>query len=268
MNVTVYVSGKPWAAPAENAMADGLARHGLAPVRRAAGDWAPCDVAIVWAHRDADLHAMQRAAGAHYLVMERGHIGDLAMRRAWTSLGFDGLNGRATRPDLADPDRFERHFGHLLRPWRAEGDYLLLMGQVPGDAAVAGTDIERWYAETAERIALTAGLPVVYRPHPMAGPVRDVPGTLRLEGRLDGALDGAAAVATWNSNSAVDAVLAGVPTWACDAGSMAWAVAGHDLAQLPPRPDRSEWAARLAWCQWTLGEMADGTAWEANATCL
>lgn len=70
-------------------------------------------------------------------------------------------------------------------------------------------------------------------------------------------------VITWNSNTAVEAVIAGVPAVAVDRGSMAWDVSGRDVNAAPPRPDRRAWADRLTWCQWTAQELADGTAWEA-----
>ena len=71
-------------------------------------------------------------------------------------------------------------------------------------------------------------------------------------------------VVTLNSNSGVDAALAGVPVIAFDEGSMAWPVAGHKPQDAihPPRPDRLRWAAELAWCQWTDREFETGECWE------
>jgi hypothetical protein len=76
-------------------------------------------------------------------------------------------------------------------------------------------------------------------------------------------LKGAHAIVTFNSNAAVDAVIAGIPAFAMDQGSMAWDVTEHDLARIeqPIRPDRDQWAAELAYTQWTQDEMARGWAW-------
>ena len=81
-------------------------------------------------------------------------------------------------------------------------------------------------------------------------------------GSLADCLADARWVVTFNSNSGVDAVLAGVPTVAVDQGAMAWAVTGRDPTVQPPTPDRSTWAAELAWCQWTLDEIKKGVAWD------
>jgi hypothetical protein len=74
---------------------------------------------------------------------------------------------------------------------------------------------------------------------------------------------GAGLVVTFNSNTGVDAALFGRPVIAMDEGSMAWPVAGHQVTEIV-MPDRSAWAARLAWCQWTMDEMRSGACQEAN----
>ena len=67
---------------------------------------------------------------------------------------------------------------------------------------------------------------------------------------------------TWCSTSAVEAVLAGVPTVAFDEYSVAWDVTSHDLIEEPWRGDREQWCYDLAYRQWTKGELAGGAAWE------
>jgi hypothetical protein len=68
-------------------------------------------------------------------------------------------------------------------------------------------------------------------------------------------------VVTWNSNTAVEAILSGIPAVARDEGSMAWDVAGHSLS-VPPRINRMAWAHALAWKQWGKAEMMSGYCWE------
>jgi len=83
-----------------------------------------------------------------------------------------------------------------------------------------------------------------------------------MEGSLDDALRWAGLVVTMNSNTGVDAVMAGVPGVVCDVGSMAWPVSSIGLGADPVRPDREDWFAAMAWRQWTLEELASGSAWE------
>lgn len=262
LDVVIYRAGQEWAAPKLDAFANGLRKHGIEPTQRRAGDWRPSDLAVVWAHRDAELHDLQRDAGNHYLVLERGYIGDLKNRRRWTSAGYDGLNGRADfcNADVG-PARWEKHFAQFMEPTTSRpGDYALLMGQVRGDASLEGLKIESWYAATA-RVLNELGWTVMFRPHP-DDPTVAPDGTYSLVGSLSGGLASAAVVVTWNSNSAVDAVLAGVPAVSMDRGSMAWDVTAHDLDDCFIKPDRPAWAAKLAHTMWNDDELSGGDAWD------
>lgn len=190
-------------------------------------------------------------AGCRVLVMERGYIGD---RFAWTSLGWNGLNNRGTMPDPPDDGgaRFKEHHAGLLQPMQPGGEYVLLCGQVPGDMSLQGADLYPWYVERAEYWRARGKL-VLFRPHPLAhlrGPVRPLPGVPMLNGELSDALAGAELVETFNSNTAVDALLAGKLISVADCGSMAW-----------DGGDRERWAHRLAWRQFTMDEIRSGFAW-------
>lgn len=205
---------------------------------------------------------MLRKQGHEVLVMERGYVGD---RFAWSSLGWNGLNGRATRYQISDdPARFADNFGSLLKPWKSGGDYVLLIGQVPGDASLGGMDLGRWYEETSQTASKAYGLPVRFRQHPVSvkrGHRCTLKHARAIDGSLAEAFEGAAVVVTFNSNTAVESVVAGVPTVTLDMGSMAREVTAHKIGDLT-RPDRSAWAARLAWCQWQMVEIRSGAAWE------
>jgi hypothetical protein len=64
----------------------------------------------------------------------------------------------------------------------------------------------------------------------------------------------------WNSSSAVAAVLAGVPIFVHDAGSVAWSVSNQDLAQIesPSMPDRTQWINTLSQAHWNLDQSRRG----------
>lgn len=235
------------------AFAAGLRKHGweVELVTR----YRPADMVVFWGVRLAAEIAQQKARG-EVVVLERGYLPD---RFQMASVSFGGgLNGRGEfRGPHADPSRWQRLFAPLLQPWRdnAEGE-VLIMGQVTGDASIQGVDIEAFYARAAAAYR-ALDFTVRYRPHPRGRTLPRAPRPLALD------LESARFVVTWNSNSAVDAVLAGVPAIALDRGSMAWEVAGHELGRLPPAPDRAAWAHRLAWCQWSKAEMASGQCWDA-----
>ena len=203
---------------------------------------------------------MYRAAGHKVLVMERGHIGD---RFKWYSLGWNGLNGHAEWPPFSDSgERFRQHHAALMKPWRpvGSGAYVLLAAQVPGDMSLQGRDLTHWYAATALAARHHYGLPVRFREHPVAterGHRRNPGYTEPIVGTLESALARAEVCITYNSNTAVEAVLAGVPSVVDNRGAMAWDVAAHAVGARVT-PDREKWAADLAWRQWRLEEIAHG----------
>lgn len=89
-----------------------------------------------------------------------------------------------------------------------------------------------------------------------------------MNGSLQEALDAAALVATFNSNSGVDAVLAGVPTYAADPGSMVYELSTIYFRSTPIVADRDEWCAKMAYTQWLPEEIESGQAWEALRTVI
>lgn len=240
--------------------AEGLRRHGWETTISALPQAA--DLQVFWGIRRQEEIARQKRRG-EVCILERGYLGD---RFEWTSVSFGGeLNGRGEfRGDMSDPSRFDRLFGDLMRPWQTRGGYALLVGQVPTDMSVRHTRIEQWYRDVTAKLT-RHGYPVRFRPHPMAerrGVGGSVAGAPTLGGDLDTAFAGASIVVTFNSNTAVESVLAGVPTVAVDIGSMAWPVTSHEVGSEPVTPDRSDWAARLAWKQFNAEEMASGFCWD------
>ena len=201
-----------------------------------------------------------RDAGHEVLVMERGYIGN---RFSLSSLAWNGLNGYGEFPNIENCDSARFDNVATLKPWKHDGEYVLIMGQVPGDASLRGRNLMPWYESVAVLAADFYGLPVLFRPHPVAikRGARQQPRHTQVcrADSLEKSMSKAAVVITYNSNSAVDAVLAGVPTIAYDAGSMAYPVTAHSIGELV-RPDRQQWANDLAWCQWSIDEIRDGTA--------
>jgi hypothetical protein len=213
----------------------------------------------MWSTRRQREISVQRALNRQVCVLERGYVGD---RFQWTSVSFGGgLNGHADfYGPFEDGSRWQQHFAHLMQPWRPAPDgYALVLQQVHGDMSLMGTDIDRFYND-----ALTVygqKFPVKFRSHPQAHPRK--PDSLEKAAQtLAEDLAGARLAVTFNSNSGVDAVLAGIPTIAANPGSMAWDVTGHKLGEIPPTPDRTAWANAIAWKQWRMDELASGYCWE------
>lgn len=246
-----------------SAFADGLRCHGVeVTVSRAL---MAADLLVMWGVRRRSEMSIQLARRQQVCILERGYLGN---RMKWTSVSFGGgLNGRGEfRGVRDDASRFDQNFSGLMQPWQQRSEKVaLLVGQVPGDMSLVNMDMPRWYSKVTQEL-LAAGYRVLFREHPRAVDRNKritVPGTTLVTGSLAQSLAEVSLCVTYNSNTAVEAVLAGVPTITMDIGSMAWEVTSHDVASGPIMPERQSWAAQLAWKQWTEEELRSGACWEA-----
>ena len=215
------------------------------------------NVVACWGWR-VGLSLMRK--GRNVLVFERGYLGD---RFHWTSAAWNGLNGKADFcvPKGVEIDRFKENFE--LKPWKEEGDFIVIMGQIQGDMSIGNADLTRFYEDLADRLWIKYNKPVFFRPHPHARDTRQnfQPRIQPINIPLKDVLDRAYLIATYNSNSGVDAVVNGVPALSFDYGSMAYEVTAHEnCARITP--DRTDWAAKLAYCQWSPEEIQTGAFWE------
>lgn len=251
------------------ALREGLRRHGVEV--RDDQRQRPADIVVLWGWKRPSVIEQAQRQGSAILVMERGH---LQPRMVLASLGWNGLAGRATYAKATDGgERWRKMHAEKLRDWRLDRDgFALLCGQVDGDASLR--DLVGGFPAWAQRqtdALRHAGWRVVYRPHPLSrqGAGAFCPDGAEMDrgGTLDAALAGAGACVTYNSTAGVEAVLAGVPTVATDAGSMAWPVASHEAGPQPLPSVRTGWCHDMAWTSWTRDEIADGTAVDALLAC-
>lgn len=247
--------------PSAVALKAGLEKHGHTAEIGYTASEGSLDVVVTWGWR-AGRHFAEK--GREVLVMERSYLPD---RFEWTSFGWNGLNGNASFAVLEPEEqpvaqsRWQSVFRkHYTPRTEQKGDYVLICGQVHGDASLRDCpDLEHWYWQQHKAIT-SAGLPVFFRDHPRARGAW-APLVPRLKGELDDALRGARCVVAWNSNSLVDAVLAGVPIYAGSPGCMAHAVSQASPVFANPKSfDIESWAADVSMTQWTLDEVADGHA--------
>lgn len=236
----------------------GLDKYGVVTSNVASspvGDYFAC-----WGWRLAQRWRMLPRLRKNVLVFENGYLGERGSK--WISLAWNGLNGRGEFfvPEEITGERFDKHF--KLKPWKESGEHIVIMGQVRGDQSLMGKDLTRFYERVAKEAAETYNMPVYFKPHPV-GLQRNAnfrPKIEHIYGTMDEVLEKAHLVITYNSNSGVDAVINGVPAVSYDIGSMAYNVTSHDVKERI-MPDREAWAHRLAWCQWTREEIANGDYW-------
>jgi hypothetical protein len=207
-------------------------------------------VPISWPR--GEVYRAHRGDGSDVVVLETGYIKRGDSPSHYYAAGLNGLNGRADFKNKNSPSGRFLELGVEVKPWREAGKHVVLCGQVPWDASVDHLDYPKWLEETQRKLSTSCGRKIVYKEHPC----------IEVGPPLETFLKDAWACVTLNSNSAVEAAIAGVPVIAMDEGSMAWGIASHHLElDNPKTPDRTQWLNDLAYSQWTPGEMQTGRVW-------
>ena len=167
----------------------------------------------------------------------RGHFSG-HYRMTWC--GF-----QQNRINPAPPDRWER-LRVKMHPWRKGRDIIVCP---PSDHVAKMFGAQGWLAETLETLARHTDRPITVRRKDDRHP-------------LPVALTRAHALVAFNSIAAVEAVTLGTPVFV-PKGSAAFPMGKQELAEIetPLTPDREEWVRSLAYGQFTIDEMRDGTAW-------
>ncbi len=228
-------------------------------------EYEPCDVAVIWgitskralqntAYRDA-----VRQQQNNTICIERGFVN----RENYYSVGWYNTGGLGDyfNSDIYSDDRWSK-LKVELREWKTTGEVILLCGQVPHDTSVQHIDYRKWLTAAARELLKRSGRKIVFRPHPLFQDI-EIEGVERSNRTLIEDFERAFAVVTFNSTTAVDSVIAGIPTYSFDKRSMAYEVTSHSFKTLdnPPTFEREAWANRLAYTQWHIDEIRQGKPW-------
>jgi len=182
-----------------------------------------------------------------------------------------------------DPQRWQviqREVGVQLKPWRTNGNHILLCLQRNGGWSMGGFDVLDWATRTIAEIRRYTGRPILVRAHP--GDKRASKYCQRLHKLLIGRrvadvsisppgrdlmqdLQNCWAVVNHNSSPAVAAAIEGIPIFVTDPQrSQAREVANHhlNLIESPQTFDREAWAQRLSQFHWSHSDLKSGACWQ------
>ena len=274
MKIVLYSTGNNVHKIAEKSFCEGLRVHGIkAKIKSIKDRPVDCDLAVFWGLKDRTnaIQIHQKKNKKDFLVLERGFMN---VRNHYVSCGFNGLNGRADFVNKnSSPDRWDKYFSHLMKDWKLGGEYILVAGQVPGDASMKHLPggIPN-YTKIVEKLKKYTSRPIVFRPHPKTSVPRwksryknVAPKKIKsTHATLQDDLENAYCVVTFNSNICVDATLEGIPTIVLDRGAMTWDISRHLLEEVEStiKIYRDQWAYNIAYAQWTHEEVKSGDAWE------
>lgn len=220
------------------------------------------DLLVIW-NRYANFEHMAQqfvARGAAVIVMENGYLGasydahgkpsDAAGSPLY-SAALNYHNGAGSWP-TSEANRW-RLQGIEVKPWRADGEHILVLPQRGiGPAGVAMP--REWPHRAVQALRKRTKRPVRLRAHP-----GNAPAVKPLEADLKGCW----AAVTWGSGAALKAICAGVPVF-CDfprwIGRQAAASLHDGDLERPVMSDelREVMLDRLAWAQFSIPEIEAG----------
>lgn len=164
-------------------------------------------------------------------------------------------------------DRF-KSFNLDIKPWAKNPDGPIVLAGMSGKAAWSwGYKAEDFERSIVDKLVRLTKRPIIYRPKPTWPDYKPIPGTkLSIGGDYSQLIANAHAVVSHHSNAGVDALVAGVPVFSRYGAALALGLHVDrelDRIETPAYPDgREQFAANLAYCQWSVDEMNNGKCWQ------
>ena len=252
----------------------------------------PCDVALIQGfvheHGKSAPHLqlrhnavlLQKNNNRRSLIVDSNLFlyADPNNTKTYLRYSFDGVfptTGFYFDQDI-DPTRWaniSRDLNISLKPWRTQGDHILICLQRHGGWSMGGLSVQTWLDQTITQIRQhSRDRRIVVRTHPGDKKIKSI---LKIYGkgvqlstneRLVDDLRGAWATVVYNSSPSIASIIEGIPAFVTDPNpqrSQSYKVANTDLSRLenPEMPDRQEWIERIAMCHWNFNELRSGEAW-------
>ena len=267
--VAVYVlRGKARSREIATALADGVAALGLPASVQHDGEYRCPDapVAAFYGYQQTMPRIFRDyvESGRRVVFVDLGYWG---RREGGIYKGYHKVAVNARHPTAYfrrghDSSRVRR-FRLEMQPWR-RGRKIVVAGMSGKAAQAIGLRAEEWERAAIAELRRHTDRPIVYRPKPTWENARPLPGAEYSGPRdpLAGLFADAWAVVTHHSNVAVDGLVSGVPAFCWEGVAAPMGLQDLSRIETPHYPDdREQWAADVAYCQWSVAEIASGAMW-------
>jgi hypothetical protein len=207
-----------------------------------------------------------RSTNKKVLVVE---VGGIIRNKTW-KIGINGINRSAEFGPKENNDTRSKQLGLTLRPWRKQGDHILICLQhTQSEQWKDMPSLEKYVIDIVSKLRQHTKRKIVVRSHPRCIlPVRPPLENVEYEipkqiantyDDFDLNFTNAWAVISHSSNPGIHAVLNGIPAYVGE-HSLAYEVANTDLSTIesPEMPERQQWLNDYAYTEWTDTEIASG----------
>lgn len=267
--VAVYeLPGNPRAAIIARAFVEGIQRAGDMAIHRQALSHSGVegDAAVFYGFMDPLPRLMQEynALGKPAVHIDLGYWGRTqgGQMRGYHKVAVNSRHPTAYFQNREHDGSRVRQFGLHLKPWTG-GRHILVAGMSSKHARVEGVAPQSWERDVIQRLQSLTDRPIWFRPKPSDPKAFPLPGTEYARGKsLEQCLTNCHAVVTHHSNVAIDGAIAGVPNFSALGVATAIGKTDFDKIDDPIYPDgRKQWLKDIAWCQWNVEEMRNGSCW-------
>lgn len=254
------------------------------------GNYQKADVHVIfgsWKDRDILHHNVKRSIvekAKKFVCIETPLVGRKAVKNVgddvWYRVGVNGFladTGNFNNKNRPS-DRWNKVKEELdveLKPYRENGEYILVTLQVPGDASLRGCIIEDWCWEVCHAIRRYSQRPILIRTSQVPKPfnfellnklINRLPNIAFQEGTKENlipTLEQCWATVTYSSGMGIDSYINGIPSFTMDPGNFAYCLGNTNLKYIesPDLPDREQWLSNLCYAQWCEYEMQEGKVW-------
>jgi hypothetical protein len=275
-----------------NNFLEGVRNSGDNAIAHQGFDVVPCDVAFIqgFVHEHGKtaphLQLRQNAVDLQKQNNKRSLIVDSNLflyadpgnTRHYLRYSFDGVfptTGFYFDKDV-DPNRWTKistNLGLSLKPYRTNGNHILVCCQRNGGWSMKGMSVNEWLNKTVVTLRSLTDRPIVVRVHPGDKKWRQWfklpahPNVTLSQRHIKEDLQNAWASVVYNSSPSVASLIEGVPTFVTDPQpefSQVNGVCNTTLKRIedPKLYDRKEWIERLSMCHWNFDELKSGEAWQ------
>lgn len=250
-----------------------------------------CDVAVIqgWVHEGSrsSIHLnfrksiidKQHRDSKHVLIADSNLFlyADKTNPHHYLRYSFDGVFPTTGNyfNSIVDPDRWQqisKDHGIHLKPWRTQGNHILICTQRNGGWSMKGFDVVEWLEKTVTEIRKYTARPIIVRAHPGDKNAinylnsKDPRWTISNAEKITDDFINAWAVITYNSSPAVAAAIEGIPVFVTDPipqMSQAFEVANTELSLIesPKLFERQHWIEKTSMSHWNFQQLKSGQAW-------
>ena len=199
-------------------------------------------------------------------------VGGIRRGSTW-KVGLNGINRDAYFGPSGNDNNRCNSLGLSLKPWKYDGEYILLCGQHDKSLQWHGMPpMSQWVIDTLQTIRNNTKRPILFRPHPrcplpaIEHEFKDVRRQQPIHIKdtyddFDLEFDNVWATISYSSNPGIHSIIEGVPAFV-GTSSLAYDAADDiDFLQNIETPlygDRTQWLNDYAWTEFTLEEISEG----------